>query len=92
MQNRKCRTNSKKSLHPAAGRIDSAFKIMDSSQESALALMKKYLPEYLQNILVASGYEKLETIPKIDLPTDVNEMLKYIKESFTDYSKYVILL
>ena len=65
---------------------------MDSSQESALALMNKYLPEYLQNILVASGYEKLETIAKINLPTDVDEMLKYIKESFTDHSKYVILL
>ena len=63
---------------------------MDSSQEYALALMNKYLPEYLQNILVASGYEKLETIAKINLPTDVDEMLKYIKESFTDHSKYVI--
>ena len=62
---------------------------MDSSQESALVLMKKYLPEYLQNILVASGYEKLETIAKINLPTDANEMLKYIKESFTDYFKLV---
>ena len=65
---------------------------MESNQEPALVLMKKYLPEYLQNILVASGYEKLETIAKMNLPTDVDEMLKYIKESFTDLSKYVILL
>ena len=65
---------------------------MESNQEPALVLMKKYLPEYLQNVLVASGYEKLETIAKMNLPTDVDEMLKYIKESFTDLSKYVILL
>ena len=65
---------------------------MECNQEPALVLMKKYLPEYLQNILVASGYEKLETIAKMNLPTDVDEMLKYIKESFTDLSKYVILL
>lgn len=65
---------------------------MDSSQESATALMKKYLPEYLQNILIASGYEKLETIAKINLPSDIDEMLKYINESFSDHSKYVALL
>ena len=64
---------------------------MDSSEESALALMKKYLPEYLQNILIASGYEKLETIAKITLPSDVDEMLKYIENSFSDHSKYVLL-
>ena len=63
---------------------------MDSSQESALALMKKYLPVYLQNILIASGYEKLETIAKINLPSDVDEMLKYIEDSFSDHSKYVL--
>ena len=64
---------------------------MDSSEESALALMKKYLPEYLQNILIASGYEKLEIIAKITLPSDVDEMLKYIENSFSDHSKYVLL-
>ena len=63
---------------------------MDSSQESALALMKKYLPVYLQNILIASGYEKLETIAKINLPSDVDEMFKYIEDSFSDHSKYVL--
>ena len=62
---------------------------MDSSQESATTLMKKYLPEYLQNILTASGYEKLETIAKIDIPSDIDEMLKYINDSFSDHSKYV---
>ena len=65
---------------------------MESNQEPSLVLMKKYLPEYLQNILVASGYEKLETIAKMNLPTGIDEMLKYIKESFTDFSKYVIPL
>ena len=62
---------------------------MDSSQESTTTLMKKYLPEYLQNILTASGYEKLETIAKIDIPSDIDEMLKYINDSFSDHSKYV---
>ena len=62
---------------------------MDSSMESATTLMKKYLPEYLQNILVASGYEKLEMIVKINLPSDTDEMLKYINDSFSDHSKYV---
>lgn len=78
--------------YPCRGALPTV-QTMESSQdfqEPALALMKKYLPEYLQNILVASGYEKLETIAKINLPTDVDEMLEYIKESFTDLSKYVL--
>ena len=61
---------------------------MDGNQESALVLMKKYLPEYLQNILIASGYDKLETIAKINLPSDVDEMLRQVhKNSFSDHSK-----
>ena len=72
--------------------VGSTVHMMDSSQESALDLMKKYLPEYLQNILIASGYEKLEIIAKINLPSDIDKMLKYIKDTFSDHSKYVLLL
>ena len=65
---------------------------LQSSQESALTLLTTELPEYLQNILLACGYDKLETLAKLDVSSDIDEMLKYIQDSFTDYSKYCTYL
>ena len=62
---------------------------LQCSQEKALILLKAELPEYLQNILLACGYDKLETLVKLELPSDIDEMLTYIKESFTDYSMQI---
>ena len=65
---------------------------LQSSQESALTLLTTELPEYLQNILLACGYDKLETLAKLDVSSDIDEMLKYIQDSFADYSKYYTYL
>ena len=65
---------------------------LQASQESALTLLTTELPEYLQNILLACGYDKLETLAKLDVSSDIDEMLKYIQESFADYSKYCTYL
>ena len=67
---------------------------LQSSQESALTLLTTELPEYLQNILLACGYDKLETLAKLvcDVSSDIDEMLKYIQDSFADYSKYCTYL
>ena len=65
---------------------------LQASQESALTLLTTELPEYLQNILLACGYDKLETLAKLDVSSDIDEMLKYIQESFADYSKYCTCL
>ena len=65
---------------------------LQSSQESALTLLTTELPEYLQNILLACGYDKLETLAKLDVSSDIDKMLKYIQDSFADYSKYCTYL
>ena len=38
-----------------------------SSEEQALMLMKQDLPDYLQNVLLACGYDKMSAIAKIDV-------------------------
>ena len=45
-------------------------------------LMKK-LPKYTQNLFVACGYERSETIAKIT-PADIDAMLKYVQDNFSD--------
>ena len=65
---------------------------LQASQESVLTLLTTELPEYLQNILLACGYDKLETLAKLDVSSDIDEMLKYIQESFADYPKYCTYL
>ena len=57
-----------------------------SSDEQALEFMKKDLPDYLQNILLACGYDRVSAIAKIDVSTDVDKMLQYIHENFEDLS------
>lgn len=34
-------------------------------------------------------YDKLETLAKLDVSSDIDEMLKYIQDSFADYSKFI---
>ena len=57
-----------------------------SSEEQALMLMKEDLPDYLQNVLLACGYDKMSAIAKINVSTDVDKMLQYINENFDDHS------
>ena len=49
-------------------------------------LMKEDLPDYLQNVLLACGYDKMSAIAKINVSTDVDKMLQYINENFDDHS------
>ena len=51
-----------------------------SNEEQVLVLMKKDLPDYLQNILFACGYDKMSAIAKIDVSTDIEKMLQYIRD------------
>ena len=53
-----------------------------SSYEVALSLMKEELPEYIQNIFIASGYDRLESIAKIKEET-IDEMITYANTTFT---------
>ena len=57
-----------------------------SNEEQVLVLMKEDLPDYLQNILLACGYDKMSAIAKIDVSTDIEKMLQYIRDSFDDHS------
>ena len=58
-------------------------------EEQVLVLMKEDLPYYLiylQNLLLACGYDTLSVIAKIDVPTDIDKMLQYINDNFDDNS------
>ena len=57
-----------------------------SNEEQVLVLMKEDLPDYLQNILRACGYDKMSAIAKIDVSTDIEKMLQYIRDNFDDHS------
>ena len=57
-----------------------------SNEEQILVLMKEDLPDYLQNILLACGYDKMSAIAKIDVSTDIEKMLQYIRDNFDDHS------
>ena len=48
--------------------------------------MKEDLPDYLQKILLACGYDKMSAIAKIDVSTDIEKMLQYIRDNFDDHS------
>ena len=67
---------------------------LQSSQESALTLLTVELPEYLQpeHLACLWLYDKLETLAKFDVSSDIDEMLKYIQDLFVDYSKYCTYL
>ena len=46
----------------------------------------KDLPDYLQNILHACGYDRMSAIANIDVSTDREKMLQYISDNFDDHS------
>ena len=59
---------------------------VESSEDQALALMKEGLPDYLQNMLLACGYDKMSTLAEFDVRADIEKMLEYIIDTFTDHS------
>ena len=61
-----------------------------SSYETAHSLLIKELPEYVVNIFIASGYDRLESIAKINDLT-IDEMITYINKTFDgDCLRYFI--
>jgi len=53
----------------------------ESSYERAQSLMKTELPEYVVNIFLASGYDRLESIAKINNQT-IDEMITHTNNTF----------
>ena len=54
------------------------------------------LPEYIQNMLVACGYDRLETIAKMNVDesepgklSDIDRMLNYLKQNYPNDSRLV---
>ena len=52
------------------------------------------LHEYLQNMLLASGYDTLETIAQMDVsetgqPNDIDRILSYVKQNFPNDTRLV---
>lgn len=52
------------------------------------------LPGYIKNMLVACGYDRLETVAKMNVdesqpgqPNDIDRMLNYLKESYPNDSR-----
>ena len=61
----------------------------ETSYERAQSLMRNELPEYVMNIFVASGYDRLESIAKISDGT-INEMIAYTNKTFDgDCLRYI---
>ena len=56
------------------------------ADEAVMSMLTKDLPEYLQNVLLACGYDKVSAIAKIDVSTDVDKMLHYLNDNFDDHS------
>ena len=67
-----------------------------SSTAAALTMMQQELPQYLQNMLLACGYDRLQIIAEMNVnqsessqPNDVDKMLDYIKQTFPSDSRLV---
>jgi len=57
--------------------------------ESALTLMQQRLPQYIQNIFIACGYDTLPVIAEMDVDqssenNDIDRMLEYIRKTFPE--------
>ena len=65
----------------------------NTSSSMALAMMKQELPEYIQHMFEAAGYETLQTIADMDLVSesnDIDKTLNYIKQTFPKDARLVM--
>ena len=65
----------------------------NNSSSIALAMMKQELPQYIQHMFEAAGYEALQTIADMDLVSesnDIDKILNYIKQTFPKDARLVI--
>ena len=77
--------------------IQSETDNMDASSTAvALAMMKQELPQYLQNMLLACGYDRLQIIAEMNVnqteysqPNDVDRILSYIQQTSPSDSRLV---
>lgn len=65
----------------------------NSSSSIALTMMQQELPQYIQNIFMATGYETLHTIAEMDVkqssePNDIDRMLVFIKQHFPNDARF----
>ena len=66
-----------------------------SQDTSSLTMMKQELPQYVQHMLEAAGYETLQTIADMDVTSesnDIDRMLNYIKQTFPNDARLVITM
>ena len=66
-----------------------------SQDTSSLTMMKQELPQYIQHMLEAAGYETLQTIADMDVTSesnDIDRMLNYIKQAFPNDARLVIAM
>jgi len=62
-----------------------------------MTLMQKKLPQYIQNIFLACGYDTLQVIAEMDVNqssqcNDIDKMLEYIKKTFPYDERYALSL
>lgn len=83
----------KSSLHTEVNKIDD---VDISSSEAALEMMQRELPQYLQHMLLACGYDRLHIIAEMNVnqtdtsqPNDVDKILDYVKHNFPSDSRLV---
>ena len=60
-------------------------------------MMQQELPQYIQNMFKAAGYETLQTFAKMDVrlnseSNDIDRMLEYIKHNFSKDTRLVLIL
>ena len=73
---------------------ESADNVTVELEESPVSLListanNHHLPVYIQNMLLAYGYDRLELMAQMDVnndsgqPNDIDKMLQYVQQNFT---------
>jgi len=66
-----------------------------TSGETAITLMQQKLPQYIQNIFKACGYDTLQVIAEMNVDqsseyNDIDKMLEYVKKTFPNDNRYAL--
>ena len=77
----------------------SEFSCPDDSNSSTfivLTLMQQDLPQHIQNMFMAAGYETLQTIAEMDVnlkskPNDSDKILDYVKQNLLKDPRYIYI-
>ena len=70
-----------------------------ASTADTLVVIQQEVPQYLQNMLLACGYDRLQIIAEINVsdhesshPNDADKMLDYIKQTFSLDARLAIFI